>query len=153
QSGGLKVSESDSPRPVDRVYYYYNLFGAIDVAPDDPSIPKLNVNRHVVGVEKTFLGGDASIGLRMPFFSFAGSDTYSTGFAGDLSVIAKYALFNNRETGNVLTAGVVVTTPTGGSPHFLLGNDRPPSPRNFPVVIQPLVGWIYSILPRVYVHG
>jgi hypothetical protein len=157
QSGGLKVAESDSPRPGDRVYYYYNLYGGIAVAPDDPSVPLMQVNRHVFGFEKSFLGGDASFGMRLPVFSLAGSVSYETGFAGDLSILAKYAVINDRQSGNVLSGGLIITAPTGGSPHFLNlanpGDIRPPTPRNFPVTVQPFAGWIYNPLERLYVHG
>jgi hypothetical protein len=151
---GVKVSETDSPRPVDRIYYQYNMYGAITLSPD-PTVPLLDVHRHLIGFEKTLLGGDASIGMRLPIFSFAGSEDLSSGFAGDLTIIAKYALINDLPAGNVLSGGLLLTAPTGGSPHYAEGFNgvHVPSPRNFPVLLQPWGGYVYNILPRIYLHG
>jgi hypothetical protein len=153
QASSIKISDGDSPRPLDRVFYNYNFYGDVRVSPV-PTVPPLDVNRHVFGFEKTLLGGDASIGMRLPFFSMAGSPTYSSGFIGDLSIITKYAFINNRQTGNVLSGGAVITAPSGGSPDYILPNGtRGPAARNFPVLLQPYAGYIYNLFPRLYFHG
>jgi hypothetical protein len=149
-ASALKISDSDSPRPVDRIYYLYNFYGDIMV---NSLLPPMEVNRHTIGFEKTFLGGDASIGMRLPFFSFAGYPTFETAFTGDLTIITKYALINNRQTGNVLSFGLLVTAPTGGSPVLLTGNGLVSSPRPFATYLQPYGGYIYNILPRLYFQG
>jgi hypothetical protein len=155
QASAIKISDSDSPRPMDRVYYLYNFFGDIPIgAPGDPT---LDVHRHVIGFEKTFLDGNASIGMRLPFFDFAGSFAYDTGFTGDLSILTKFALINDRRTGDVLSMGVAVATPTGGTPSFYVqtrgGFVRQPSQRDYPVTIQPYFGYIYNFTPRLYFQG
>lgn len=138
-ASGMKIAESDSPRPLNRFYYLYNMYAGVP----EGGANTLNVNRHIVGFEKT-LGENASIGMRLPFFSLAGN-SLSEGAVGDLSVIAKYALINNRQTGNVLSAGLVVTAPTGGQFSF--------SNRNFDVYFQPYLGWIYSPFSRLFMHA
>lgn len=160
QAGGIKIVEGDSPRPTNRLYYNYNFFGNVDVNTAlnlGTPFPPMHVHRHIIGFEKTFLGGDASVGLRLPFFSLTGdSVAYETGFTGDLSVITKYALINNRETGNVWSAGLILGTPTGGSPNPIAnqGNQRPEQPRYRGVQVVPYTGYILNFCcQRLYFQG
>src|SRR5947199_364940 len=66
---GFKISENQSPQPQDRFFYtfnyYYNLNSAVDRRFDTP-INDLRAYREILGFEKTFDQGRASIGLRMP---------------------------------------------------------------------------------------
>ncbi|MCX7700278.1 MAG: hypothetical protein N2039_05330 [Gemmataceae bacterium] len=161
QAGGIKIAEGDSPRPTNRLYYNYNFFGNVDV--NTPAnvltnvLPRMQVHRHIIGFEKTLLDGDASVGLRLPFFSMGGgSVAYETGFVGDLSVITKYAIINNQETGNVWSAGLILGTPTGGSPNPIAnqGNQRPEQPRYRGVQIVPYTGYILNFCcQRLYLQG
>jgi hypothetical protein len=155
QATPLKLAESDSPRPTNRFYYLYNFYGNIQVNAIDVTAPSMDVHRHTIGFEKTFLDGDASIGMRLPFFSMGGqSIAYDTGWVGDLVIITKYALINNRQTGNVFSTGLLLTAPTGGSPSLLIGPGvRAEQPRYQPVNLVPYFGYIYNFLPRVYVQG
>src|SRR5207245_6411457 len=79
----------------------------------------INVYRQIIGFEKTFLGGNASIGMRLPFnlLDARSGDTpgLSGTFAdiGDLTVILKALLWEDRDRGLLLSAGVAVTVPTG----------------------------------------
>ncbi|MGI9068841.1 MAG: hypothetical protein ACR2HX_20860 [Pyrinomonadaceae bacterium] len=105
-TGHFKIAENESPRPQNRVYIVYN--GYYDVIG-----PMKNQHLETIGLEKTFLKGNASIGLRSAFYQQQGPpDVRGSGFA-DLSFILKYAPINNRETGNVLSTGLVMTVPTG----------------------------------------
>ena len=74
----------------------------------------MSLNREVVGFEKTLFGSDISLGVRLPFLQTSGAA--GTGIAGDivgdLTLIGKYAVINNRETGNVLSLGLALTVPT-----------------------------------------
>jgi hypothetical protein len=106
-----------------------------------------NLNREVFGFEKTFLDGDASIGLRVPIFQLQGDGSFSASDIGDLTLIFKYAFLNDRETGNVGSTGLVVTVPTGPDQiQFLEGS------RFHPVLLQPYLGGIYN-MGRFYVQG
>lgn len=61
QYGALKIAENESPLPQDRVFLTYNYYS--EVLDSD-------FHRETLGFEKTFLGGEASIGLRVPAFEF-----------------------------------------------------------------------------------
>jgi hypothetical protein len=144
----LKIVENDSALPEDRVYLMYNYYDDVD-RHLNPAPSQENVHREILGFEKTFLSGDASIGLRLPFYQIYGDDFGNRGQIGDLNIILKYALANNRETGNVFSGGLVVTAPSG--------SDFTPSGFN-PIVIhdtllQPFVSAIYCFSRDLYVQG
>lgn len=144
--GAFKIAENESPRPTDRVYVTYNFFNDVNMALRVPGLPVANVHRQTFGVEKTFLDGDASIGLRLPLLQLTGPDDIARSTVGDLSVILKFAWINNPLEiapdgsflgGEVLSTGLVVTAPTGGGAAFSSQH-----PEIHPTVIQPFVGGI-----------
>jgi len=147
-AAAFKIAENESPRPVDRVFFLGNHFGAIrspesagnqalsnvqnttSITPGGgllttvntntitniPGAPRVNANlyREVFGFEKTFLDGFASIELRVPILQQTGNfNGFSTQNAGDLTIIGKYAFLLDNETGNVFSAGLALTVPTG----------------------------------------
>jgi hypothetical protein len=134
--GAMKIAENGSVRPQDRVFgtynYYHNVLGIADV------------HREVVGLEKTFLNGNASIEVRAPFYqSIADSGRNQAAF-DDLTAIFKYAIIN-RDTA-VLSLGIAVTVPTGPSYQPLVGDSRDIT------YLQPFVG-AYAAKGNWYVHG
>ncbi len=146
--GAYKITENEGPRPTDRAYIAYNYF--YDVNPAQrrgiPGLPITNVHRQTFGIEKTFLGGDASIGLRLPLIQISGPTNLDRSTVGDLSVILKYAIINNPFEptadgtllgGEVLSTGIVITAPTGGSAAFTAQD-----PIIHPTLFQPFVGAI-----------
>ena len=108
--GGIKIGENESPRPTDRVFFNYNFF----------SDGTYHLHRETIGFEKTFLDGDASIGLRLPFVQ----DNFRSDI-GDISVILKGILYGNADTGNLLSGGLEISIPTSGGS----------------AVAQPFFGW------------
>lgn len=110
--GAYKISENESPRPVDRVFitynYYNDVFGSLN-----PGFPGLNLHREVLGFEKTFLNGNASVGLRLPWFQLTGASDIENSAIGDLTIVTKYAWINDRCTGDVFSTGLCITVPTG----------------------------------------
>src|SRR5262249_8824910 len=118
-----------------RVFATYNYYNNIN-----PSFraggPQTDVHREVIGFERTFLDGDASFGVRLPYVQIYGNESFDAQDIGDLSLILKYALLNDRDTGNVLSAGTVVPAPTGRS--FLPAG----FPDIHPFLLQPFVGGI-----------
>jgi hypothetical protein len=153
QNAAFKIAENESPRPTNRFYYNYNFFGNVDVSVGPP-VPFLQVHRHTLGFEKTVLGENASVGLRLPLLSLGGDPGYSSQYVGDLSVILKVAVINNQETGNLLSLGLVIGTPTGETPTFPGGlGQRIVMPRIFDTILQPFFGYIYNLTPDLYVHG
>ncbi len=134
--GQFKIAENESAQPQDRLFLTYNGYfdvrGAID-----------NQHAETLGVEKTLLGGDASVGLRLTFFQNEGGPEErinSSGFASP-NFVLKYALINNRETGNVLSAGLAVTLPVGDSAIKLPPGVKTESP---PTLFQPATGYLWN---------
>ncbi len=153
--GSFKIGENESPRPTDRIYATYNFFYDVNNSLRVPGTAITNVHRQTLGFEKTFLEGDASIGFRLPLVQIGGPANINSQSVGDLSIILKFAWINEpvqevngyRTGGNVLSTGVVLTTPTGGKTVFSAQD-----PNIHPTVIQPFVGGIRT-LGNAYVLG
>jgi hypothetical protein len=119
--GSFKISENESPRPVDRVFFNYNYFNNVNLGESNSvpgqtgagSLSQVDVHRETIGFEKTFLDGNASIGMRLPFTELAGDGDLAHSQIDDLTIITKFAFLNDTETGDVLSGGLVVTAPTG----------------------------------------
>jgi hypothetical protein len=167
--GAFKIAENESPAPDNRVFLTYNFYGNVTgsntagmvintqgvnfngtpllVTTLIPGVaaPRLDIHREVFGFEKTLLGGDASIGLRAPVFEQQGDGSFRQQDFGDLSLLFKYAFYNDRSTGNVLSAGLVLTVPTGPDIPTIAGNINP-------VLLQPFTGYLWN-RDRLYLHG
>ena len=144
--GAFKITENESPRPQDRVFCTYNFFENLNGRLNPPGITQTDLHRETIGFEKTFLDGDASIGMRLPFIQLRGDESIRESDVGDLSIILKYALINDPNTHNVLSMGLEVTVPTG--PSFLPAG----TPDIHSTLLQPYVGWIYNF-GDWFVHG
>jgi hypothetical protein len=152
----FKIAEDENPGPQDRGYIDFNYFNNVNRKVNevlDSALHNFHVFRETFGVEKTFLDGDASLGLRMPVNSVlaesntAGVDgVHDTDF-GDLTVISKYAFWRGCG-GNLLSAGLAVTVPTGPT-------EFAHSAAFFPVhttVLTPYLGYRFRF-DRWYVQG
>jgi hypothetical protein len=139
--GGFKIAENESPRPLDRVYFNYNYFNAVDFGG-----VRTDIHRETFGFEKTFLNGNASIGLRIPVMTVPGRDNSEI---GDISAIFKYAFINDGATGNVLSAGLVITAPTGPVTY---GFDTRLNQTIHPTFIQPFVAG-RAVMGNFFVQG
>lgn len=158
QRGSFKVADNESPAPADRffvTYSYYNnvrapatQFGILGFQNGLPVIGLVNrqvstdVHRQTFGFEKTFLGGDASIGIRMNAIQQDG-DIQDDEF-GDTTIIGKYALINREDL--LISIGIAVTAPTGTANAGALG-----APYRS-VLIQPYSGFIWN-RDRLFVQG
>jgi hypothetical protein len=111
----FKISDNEFPRPLDRVFVTYNYYSDVAASGLAFGAPGAQVHRQMTGGEKTFLGGNASVGIRVPVFWTFGSTGVVSSQIGDISVIFKYAFYNNQRTGDALTAGLLVGVPTGPS--------------------------------------
>ncbi|MBN9119302.1 MAG: hypothetical protein J0I06_09100 [Planctomycetes bacterium] len=145
---GVLITDNDSPRPQDRVYgglnFYDNIGGSLN-----PGLGGTDLQRQTVGFEKTFLGGDASFGMRLPFVQQYGPAAIGSSHnVGDLSLLWKYAIVNDRETGNLWSAGFVLTTPTGSGNAFLADGTKAPHS----VLFQPWTG-VVRVFDRWYAQG
>jgi hypothetical protein len=153
----FKIAENDSPFPRDRVYFGFNYYADVNKAVNrhfGSDLESLRVYRATFGVEKTFLDGDVSVGLRLPVNTLnadsrvpgLGGDSTS---AGDLSVILKAALWGQPEQNRLVAAGLAVTAPTG--PSRFAGFDNI-SPGVHSTVLQPFVGGVCGH-GDFFVHG
>jgi hypothetical protein len=149
---GLKIAEYQSPRPQDRIYFMYNYFnnvnGPVNARLGSP-VSNLNVNRYIWGVEKTFFDGNASIGLRLPLDSLNGNSTIRGNFPkpggtstslGDLSVITKFIIAQDYQTGSLISGGMAITVPSG--PGTFSGANYLNSLHT--TDLQPYLGFIWS---------
>ncbi len=138
--GDFKISENESVLPTDRVFLTYNYYDVDGLHGNSSSI-----NREVIGFEKTFFDGAASFGIRAPFTEVGEGLGGSSDF-DSLSLVFKYAAYRDRDTGNVISGGLVVTVPTGPDIPLATGNTINPT------LIQPYVGYIFNF-GRVFVQG
>ena len=144
---GVLITDNDNPRPQDRVYGGFNFYDDIGGSLN-PGTGETDLQRQMVGFEKTFLGGDASFGMRLPFVQQYGPLLGGTQNVGDRSLIWKYALVNDRETGNLWSAGFMLTTPTGSGDAILADGSVAPHS----VLFQPWTGFV-RVFDRAYVQG
>ncbi len=116
--GRTKIAENNSPFPVDRVFFNYNYYHNALQGPG-PGGARRNIgpNRYLFGLEKTFLGGDASIEVRAPLASTLNSDQNLDGSGdivhgefGNMMLTLKLALW--RTEGFIIAGGLGVTVPT-----------------------------------------
>jgi hypothetical protein len=157
---GYKIGENESPRPSDRVFATFNYYDNVTPGAQSASgVGQVNIYREMFGFEKTFLNGNASIGLRLPLSTAdIGSgnvfqaDTKTE--LGDLTVVLKYAVMNNPANANLLSVGLAITPPTGESPTTFVNRNGPPGTfitfRD--TILQPYTGYIWD-LGDWYVHG
>ena len=171
--GAFKVAENASPRPIDRIFFTYNFYSDIrspngENAPTTttqtttvqqplrttvttvttvlPGAANADLHRETFGFEKTFLDGRASVELRVPMIQQRSSlDAFRADHIGDLTVVGKYAFILDPLTGDVLSAGLAVTAPTGPSIETIAGPVRS-------TLLQPWFGYIYN-LDRLYLHA
>jgi hypothetical protein len=126
---GLKIAENQSPRPQDRIFtdfnYYEDLNGSVNRRLLSP-IGDARLYQWLFGLEKTFLDQRASLGARLPLNTLStSSDVPGVGRTstalGNPTFFAKYALVDDRQTGNLISTGLAVTVPTG--PRAFAGNE------------------------------
>jgi hypothetical protein len=152
----FKISDDDSPRPQTREYfsfnYFYDLYGAVNQRAG-AAVGHVRIHREVFGVEDADANGSSSVGLRLALDTFnaansvPGLDGTSTDI-GDLSIIFKEVLWQDRATGRLLSAGLAVT-PTTGPGSFAGSNDIKVYHNTS---LQPFFGWIWPHAP-FYVQG
>lgn len=111
-----------------------------------PGFDRLDVHREVIGFEKLVFSDNFSVGVRVPLIDQTGVSALESSHLGDISVILKYALINNRESGNVLSAGFMLTAPTGEE---VLAADGEPI---HSTLLQPFLGY-FANFGQFYVHG
>jgi hypothetical protein len=154
-----KVADDENPRPQDRIYFSYNGFFNVNDrvnAANGVDVGTMDVHAETLGVEKTFFDRNASIGLRLPLDTLTADNGFTSGSGGtfteigDLSIIGKFLLGESRQTGSLISAGLMITVPTGsdtfaGAPARLIANLHD-------TLLQPFVGYAW-ICGDFYLHG
>lgn len=136
--GAYKIGEGESPRPQNRLSAHYTYYEGLGDG-------RAQLHREIGAIEKTFLDGQMSVGFRLPGFQGdADGDLADDSYLGDLSIPIKVALWDDPESGSLISGGLMVTVPTGTTPYSF----RFTSPTTFeeihPVLIQPFVGYIWQ---------
>lgn len=95
---------------------------------------RINRSAEVFGFEKACLDGNASVGVRVPIVQQHADGTIGADGFSDLSVILKYVLWRNAETGSLVSGGLMATLPTGLSIPTYLGDIHS-------TLLQPYLGY------------
>jgi hypothetical protein len=133
----FKISENENPAPQTRVFAMYNYYSDVQASGQAFGAPNSQVHREIGGLEYAFWDGTASLGFRVPAFQTHTAGGFEDSEFGDLTIIYKYAFYRDRETRNLLSAGLVLTVPTGPSLP-LVGQSNVNS-----TIFQPYVGGIW----------
>lgn len=144
--GSFAIAENESPRPQDRIFATYNYVNSVGIfSTTGTPLAHADLHREVIGFEKAYFDDRVSFGLRAPLLQTRGAGLSDSDF-GDLTLIGKLALLNNRTTGDVVSIGVAVTTANG--PDASLPDD----PTFHTTLVQPFVGYLWNF-ERLYLHG
>lgn len=151
RASAFKIAENESPAPQDRAYLTFNYFNNVNDEVNQrlgDNISNMWVTRETIGFERTFFDGWTSVEVRLPLSTLTVTSN-TPGLSdtdiriGDLSVGLKAAIFMDRETGDVFSTGLVLTSPTGPLEY---------NPFNS-FIIQPWGGYRYFFGENLYVHG
>ena len=112
----FKIAENQSPRPLDRIFGSFNYYDGVNRSYNlrvNPQIGNVEAYRQLYGFEKTFLGGQASFGMRQtinslnvdsksPLTTPGGMFTSS----GATSLFGKYVVLASRDYSNLISLGL-----------------------------------------------
>ncbi len=112
----------------------------------EPALRRLDVHREVFGFEQACFDNNFSVGVRLPLIQQTGEPSLDGSHIGDVSAIFKYALINDAESGTVVSAGLMVTAPTGEGDVAVDGKQI------HPTLVQPYVGY-FANFGQFYVQG
>jgi len=143
----FKIANNEGVAPDDRVFLNVNYFTRVLHSLQGYAAPQQRLGRQVFGFEKTFMDGDASFGMRAPFFQIHDSAGGSSSDFGDVTLIGKFALINDQDgdSSRVVSVGAALTLPTG--PNDIVGTES-----INPFIFQPYVG-LRGGTGDLYVHG
>lgn len=153
----LKISENQSPFPLDRVYGGFNYYGNVNRTYNQRVSPEFgNVLAYfqLYGFEKTFNEGHGSFGIRQAVESVnvdsRGPSVPGGMFSsfGNLDFFAKYILLHDDSYSRILSGGIDFSLPVGpaafgGYPNSMGFRDTH---------IQPFVGYLLR-QDRLFVQG
>lgn len=143
--GKLKIAENTSPMPRDRLIFDYSYFDNVPLYPGG-----VNVNRFVLGFEKTFCRGAASFELKAPMASTLDSDLtigeapgITEGEFGDMLLTFKGLLVQTETM--AFSGGVSVGVPTADSTRVgMIGRPTLIEIENESTHVAPFLGWLWT---------
>jgi hypothetical protein len=153
--GRIKMSEDNNPMPRDRWIFAYDHFDNVPFTPDG-----IQVNRFQFGFEKTFLDGQASFEVRLPFAGTLASTNVQGQEVtdmelGNLRFALKY-LWTNSDTWHFST-GIAATLPTANDVTLLSSDPSSPTGtvpfyklRNQSVQVEPFAALLYTPNDRFF---
>ncbi|MGI6415076.1 MAG: hypothetical protein ACOX1P_05350 [Thermoguttaceae bacterium] len=152
--GKLKIAENTSPMPRDRLIFDYSYFDNVPLYPGG-----VNVNRFVLGFEKTFCRGAASFELKAPMASTLDSDLtigetpgFTSGEFGNMLLTFK-ALLVQTET-MAFSGGLSVGVPTADSTRVgMVGRPLLIEIDNQSTHVAPFVGWLWTPNDCFFAHA
>jgi hypothetical protein len=119
---GFKIADNQSVLPVDRIYYDFNFFDNVNQPVNNRiqnGIQRVQIYRELIGGEKTFFDGQASVGVRLPINTITGDSptggvsTPTKTAINNINVYTKYLFYSDTATKTFAAAGLAVTIPTG----------------------------------------
>lgn len=157
----FKMADNQTPVPVTRFYYSFNYFNDVNAAYNlraNANFEAVQLYHNTFGYEQAFARDDhgvqrASLGVRMPWDVMTFRDQYGAArqgnSIGDVSLYGKYLFWYDPDSYNLVSGGLMVTTPTG--PKTFANAER--YIVNQTVAIQPFVGYRYQLGERSYMQG
>ena len=149
--GRLKIADDNNPLPRDRFILNYDYFDDVGVTPQGVS-----VNRYVVGVEKTFFCGRASIEARVPLADTLDSalnvdSDSSSRELGNVLLTFKYLVFQDSDLAGSVGIGVTLPTADGADVRLDDGSEFISIP-NRSYSVTPFAALLYTPNDRLFVQ-
>ena len=149
-AGRNRVSTDSSPVPRDRLIFNYDFVSNTNLYPTTPTM-----NRFVLGFEKTFFNGLASVEFRAPFASTVSSTSHEDGIFGsghgefgNLFVILKSLLWTSDTW--VFSGGMGISIPTADDVRLNFGGPDVLKIRNEAVILTPFVAALWTPSDRLF---
>jgi hypothetical protein len=161
--GSYNISENNTSVPTDRVYFVYKGFfnaasNTVAIGPNGPIQQSVDLHRYLLGFEKTFLDGNASIDVRMPFISgldFQGLGiTSDGGNVGNMTMYLKGLLY--ADDASAFATGLGIGLPTGSDFNVDFpdpGNAGSLTLRNETVTLMPFIASTMSLNDRWFMQS
>lgn len=149
----FKIADNQVTRPVDRVFFTFNHFEDVNDAINrrlNSNVYNIQVQRYVIGLEKTFWDRQASLGIRLPLNVVHGDSftsdpaefdlTRTSTALGDLFVYSKFVLYDDSANNFLVSGGLALTLPVG--PTTFAGAKYIQNPHSF--AMQPYLSFYKS---------
>lgn len=155
-SNRLVIARNNSALVRDRVYVAYeHTTGALSASSQSVMSNNASLDRTILGLEKVFLDGQASLEIRLPFaaqrdFTFNRFSIQSDGEFGNVGLIGKLQIAKTER--HAVSAGLAVQLPTGGdingefdSRTFIIENDA--------VIVSPFLAFVAAPDSKWFYQG